>query len=592
MSLPSGEDVPDGQLLERYVKTRDQTAFSALVHRYAALVYGVCRRVLHDSHAADDAFQATFLVLVRRASVLDRRGTLANWLYTVAYRTALKARANAARLRAHERQAADMPAPQHDEEAHWKELRPLLDEELHQLPEKYRAPLVLCYLEGKTHQQAARLLGWPIGSVSRRMARARELLRQRLTHRGVVFSASLLFALMAKKSAVAAPATLVTSTVKAAVLFGAGATAASGVASAQVAALAQEMLKVIGVTNLKFIPPKPLLLLLLLIFGSGATLGATIFITAVGHPPPCKAVVTVKPLHGQAVTQLEVPGEVLALASTPDGKTLITGERSADPSIRLWDAETGVEQGRLGGHAGAITSLALAPDGRTLASTGQDGAVKIWDLAARVERRLLRIPAGEALVVVFSPDGRTVSAGTSDCLVQSWDVATGTPRTTWAGHKGAVTALAYAPDGKTVASGSADGSVKLWNVAEGRERASLALTSKGVTSLAFAPNSILLAIGTGDRAVQLWDAALVRYWNAARAESEPVHAVAFSPGGTHLFFAGSEATVRVWELAARDTAAVLEGHSAPVNAMTFLGGAKKLATASSDRTVKVWRLDP
>src|SRR5438105_6629271 len=154
------ENAPAGELLERFVVQRDESAFANLVHRYGSLVLGVCQRVLGDTHQAEDAFQATFLVLVRRAGSLDGRGRLGNWLYAVAYRTATKARMTAARRRARERQAMDSTSEAYtvDEQA-WDEVRPILDEELSQLPRKYRAPLILCYLEGKTQQQAAQELG-------------------------------------------------------------------------------------------------------------------------------------------------------------------------------------------------------------------------------------------------------------------------------------------------------------------------------------------------------------------------------------------------------------------------------------------------
>jgi RNA polymerase sigma factor (sigma-70 family) len=225
----------DAQLLERFVADRDEEAFAGLVERYGSLVLGVCHRVLGDSHQAEDAFQATFLVLVRRASSLDGRGPLGNWLYAVAYRTATKARMTAARRRARERQAMDsMPDAYVVENQAWDELRPILDEELSQLPRKYRAPLVLCYLEGKTQQEAAQELGWPSGSMSRRMNRARQLLRVRLQKRGVATSVGMgmLFWLLPQKAnaSIVSP-DLAASTVKAALAFKTGEGAiSSGVA--------------------------------------------------------------------------------------------------------------------------------------------------------------------------------------------------------------------------------------------------------------------------------------------------------------------------------------------------------------------------
>src|SRR5262249_10537307 len=149
----------DRQLLQRFAAGHDEAAFTELVRRHAALVLGVCQRVLHHSHDAEDAFQATFLVLARKAALLRWQESGSKWLYEVACRTALKARANAARRRAHERQAEAMRQPSPVAELARQELRGLLDAELARLPARYRAPLLLCYLEGKTNAEAARQLG-------------------------------------------------------------------------------------------------------------------------------------------------------------------------------------------------------------------------------------------------------------------------------------------------------------------------------------------------------------------------------------------------------------------------------------------------
>src|SRR5262245_43708802 len=135
----------DAHLLERFVRRRDEDAFATLMERHGPMVLGVCRRVLRDPHDADDVFQATFLVLVRKAASLRRPERLGNWLYGVAYRIALQARAGAARRRARERPVEDMPAVAPVDAKVWDELRPLLDEEINRLPEKYRCPVVLCY---------------------------------------------------------------------------------------------------------------------------------------------------------------------------------------------------------------------------------------------------------------------------------------------------------------------------------------------------------------------------------------------------------------------------------------------------------------
>jgi RNA polymerase sigma factor (sigma-70 family) len=181
-SSESMRGAADSELLDNFLYRGDQAAFATLVQRYGPMVLGVCQRILRHTQDAEDAFQATFLVLVRKGATLAHPGLLANWLYGVAYRTAQHARARAARRSRHEREAASMTAAISDPPAD-QELSALLDEEISRLPEKYRDPLVLCYLQGLTNEQAARVLGWPTGSMSSRLARARELLRERLERR-------------------------------------------------------------------------------------------------------------------------------------------------------------------------------------------------------------------------------------------------------------------------------------------------------------------------------------------------------------------------------------------------------------------------
>src|SRR5882672_8694634 len=195
----------DDQLLARFFKEREDAAFAVLVERYGPLVYGVCRRILSDANDAEDAFQATFLVLVRKGGTLRDPGRVASWLYGVAYRTARKLRAKAALRTKSERQASEMPTKSDVSDMTYDELQAVLDQEISQLPEKYALPLVLCYLEGKTNAQAAAQLGWPEGSISRRLSRARELLRSRLARRGLAMSIALIAAVFSRPAAAAVP---------------------------------------------------------------------------------------------------------------------------------------------------------------------------------------------------------------------------------------------------------------------------------------------------------------------------------------------------------------------------------------------------
>jgi RNA polymerase sigma factor (sigma-70 family) len=239
---PSG-DPGDGALLARFVGERDEAAFAALLQRHGPMVHGVCRRVLGDGPDADDAFQATFLVLVRKAGSIGRPGLLGNWLYGVASRTALKARAVVARRRAELRPLPEVAVSDPVEDVLWRDLRPVLDEELSRLPDRYRTAVVLCDLEGRTHEEAARSLGCPRETVTTRLTRARARLRSRLVRRGLTLSAGLLATVLAGKAAPAAPpAGLVDFTTRAALHFAAG-QAAAGAIPPQVAALTGGVLR-------------------------------------------------------------------------------------------------------------------------------------------------------------------------------------------------------------------------------------------------------------------------------------------------------------------------------------------------------------
>jgi RNA polymerase sigma factor (sigma-70 family) len=244
----------DADLLARFVRNHDDSAFELLMWRHAAMVLRVCQAVLRDTHAAEDAFQATFLALARKAGSISRREALAAWLYQVAYRMALKARLDAIERRALEgrhrdrlpRVAAAVPR---DDVAE-RDLLPLVHEELNRLSAKYRSPLVLCYLEGKTHAEAAAQLGWAKGTVSGRLARAREMLKKRLVRRGVLLPAALLSVAFAASKASAVPSGLMASTFQAAVAYATGGAAAAGV-SAPVLYLTQGVLQAMFFTKIK-----------------------------------------------------------------------------------------------------------------------------------------------------------------------------------------------------------------------------------------------------------------------------------------------------------------------------------------------------
>ena len=250
--LREGAGLTDGELLESFVRQRDDAALAALVRRHGPMVWGVCRRLLRCHHDAEDAFQATFLVLVRKATTIQPMEMVGNWLYGVAHQTAVKARAISAKRSAREKQMAEMLEPEMAQQDLWRDLKPLLDQELALLPEKYRVLIVLCDLEGKTRKEVARQLGCPEGTTASRLARARAMLARRLTRRGVTVSGGLLgIVLPAQAVGASAPATVVSSTIQAATLLAAGKAAAAGAISESALALSQGVIQAMRLSKLK-----------------------------------------------------------------------------------------------------------------------------------------------------------------------------------------------------------------------------------------------------------------------------------------------------------------------------------------------------
>jgi RNA polymerase sigma factor (sigma-70 family) len=323
------------ELLERFVTHRDEAAFEAIIARYGPMVLHVCRQSLRDPNDVDDAFQATFLVLVRKAGSLKRCELLGNWLYGVAHRVAVRARSHAARRQAKAAAVAEMARAKagqlfaHEAEIDQLSLKssqeePWLHEEIARLPEKYRAPIVLCYLEGLTHDDAARRLEWPLGTVKGRLARARELLRKRLTRRGFVISeAAFAKALCGPDAKAAVPAALVQSTLRAATSIssraGLSLVAATKI-SPPVAGLGEGVLKAMTMTQVKAFA-LPLLLL-------GTVTTGVVALAAAAYPQNKKGDAQPEPA-GPAVQRQAAAGAVPAPVPAPE-----SGPRTADEVLR------------------------------------------------------------------------------------------------------------------------------------------------------------------------------------------------------------------------------------------------------------------
>ena len=242
----------DGQLLADYLGYQDPAALAAVARRHGPMVWGVCRRLLRNHHDAEDAFQATFLVLVRKAASITSRDLLANWLYGVAHQTALNARAAATRRSERECQVAELPEPAADPVDPWTELRPVLDRELTRLPDKYRVVVLLCDLEGLTRTEAARQLGVPEGTVAGRLARARMLLARRLARHGLALSGGALAALLARHGALAGvPNAVASSTIQSITRMTAGSDGAAGIIPAPITDLTEGVLRTMFLSKLK-----------------------------------------------------------------------------------------------------------------------------------------------------------------------------------------------------------------------------------------------------------------------------------------------------------------------------------------------------
>jgi RNA polymerase sigma factor (sigma-70 family) len=247
-----GGDLTDAQLLNLFLSRHDERAFEALIYRHGPMVLGVCKRTLGCHEDAEDAFQATFLVLVRKARSIKPRGMVGNWLHGVAYRTAMKSKVMRARRVARERRALDMARSDARQEGVWEQLAPLLDKELNGLPGYYRSAVILCDLEGMSRKEAARKLGWSEGTLSGRLARARALLARRLSRFGLSVSGGALAVVLSEQAASAClSSSVVASTTKAAMLMATGQATVSGLVSANVLSLTNGVSKAMLLTKLK-----------------------------------------------------------------------------------------------------------------------------------------------------------------------------------------------------------------------------------------------------------------------------------------------------------------------------------------------------
>jgi RNA polymerase sigma factor (sigma-70 family) len=604
----------DGQLLECFISRRDEAAFEALVRRHASMVFGVCRRILHSFEDAEDAFQATFLVLVRRAASIGQRELLGNWLYGVAYRTALDARKATSRRRTRERQVNPMPEPETASRADaGHDLRPLLDQELNRLPNKYRVPVILCDLEGRTRRDVARQLGIPVGTLSGQLTSARRLLARRLARRGVSLAGGALGAAVWQGAASASvPAPLVASTLKAVSSVAAGCAATPAV-SAKAAALAEGVVRAMFLTKLRIVTA--VLLLLGIVAGAGL----------LAHQPAQlpAAPSSAKAPANKADTEVPKP-KVLKLGSrgrrvvwSPDGKTLLVVTKNETmvsrkgSAIKLWDVSKGQVGQTLAEDKGgglAFQQVAYSADGKRIAATVAEEVklpggvrqirmvVKVWDAKTLALKQTLGDNDSYLVSLALSPDGKQVAAcDPGKKTIRLWNAETGKPERTLKTGEVQVFALAYSPDSKTLVAGGQKGKrtgvITLWDARKGELQRTIEQTGF-VVALAISPDGKLIASSTGGETVQVWNVEKGELIVAINGNQRVPRSLAFLHHSKILAVGGRDGKVRLWDVPSGELRQTLEGHGDEVHAIACSPDGKTLASVSQDETLRLWPINP
>jgi RNA polymerase sigma factor (sigma-70 family) len=641
------QELPDQELLQRFVSRQEEAAFATLMERHGPMVLRLCRRLMLDPHTTDDVCQATFLVLLRRAGSIGRRELLAKWLYGVAYRIARRMRVDTAKRLKRETRATPRQAADPWVEVSGQELSVLLEDELHGLPDRYRLPFLLCHVDGQTRDQAARRLGWSLRTLHRRLEKGRELLRRRLTRRGVTLTAALGAAGVPSSTTAATPGLLGPASVKAVTTFLPGTPAASAGVSVRAVALAEGELK-------KMTLAKITLATLLVLTIGGLTAGAGLLARHVlatdtpeappqarAEPPPAKAAPPQPAPHVRAnvdnygdplppgaharlgTVRLRHSGGIGSVVLSPDGKLLA----SAAGKVSVWDTATGRELERFKGKIRAAVAVAFSPDGKTLLTAKPKVVIEQWDVATgNLVRRSAPPPeSGDSdwlpndPVAVFSPNRTLLALTDHSSKVLLCDVATGKPvlrLREW----DSFFSVALSHDGKTLAAGgkdlgprgdgptargvNLDGGepvIRLLDSATGQELRRLKGHKNCVVNVRFSPDDkVLASAAQTEKAIHLWEVATGRLIRTIPAGGE---GYAFSPDGRHLAVNTGEA-IQLWDLSTAQQARRFQWPGGPLKlslpgggSITWANGTPAfsargtmLAAATSGHTVDLWEV--
>jgi RNA polymerase sigma factor (sigma-70 family) len=586
---PTEGPVPDADLLARFVRDRDEAAFAALFARHAALVLRVCRHVLGNTEEAEDCAQAAFLVLARRAGSLRRPAALAGWLHGVALRVALKARTAARRRPPTVLLPVEEVVDHHADPLDTltaRELLLLVEAEIARLPEAYRLPVVLCDHEGRTVQEAARLLGWTAGSVRGRLARGRSRLHARLTRRGLGLSAALMAVTISPGPAALVPAHLSGPTVRAALAFAGGETAASAGVSAKVAALAEDGVKGMVLSKAK-------LTLVLVLAASVAVAGTGMVaheVLAVKQPAAEKARAP-QPMAGDGrraqpeddkavrndrygdplpdgavvrigTSRLQGNEHIYVAAYSPDAKLLATG---AFRKALLWDAKSGkllLEMPlpvppKPNYALSPVTTLAISPDGKRLVFGGYwSEFVCLWDVEAKKllhtfdnwsEAAEKQSYVEEGPTLAFTPDSRVLVCGAKNGSVRLWDVESGRERARLTGSDQAVLGMGLSADGKTLLTADYTGKAHLWDLAGRKHLRSLDTAAKLPHSHRLAPDGQTFSYMTEEGVLIVRDTARGKVLHRLQGGPKALR-LAYSPDSKALLMAGANGVVTAWDL--------------------------------------------